>query len=154
MQRLIRESLGSLKEMVSFTTPQISRPISLVERLREIAEIHCGDTPHDFSAAPGLEGISVSSAHRRCLRLFLKEAVNNAVRHSGAGRIDFQIRREEDGRIWLSVCDDGKGLPADVIGKSEALPTLRLRAQEMDARFRVSNPPGGGCEVAVTIRAV
>ncbi|QTN33563.1 hypothetical protein HZ994_15000 [Akkermansiaceae bacterium] len=152
MQRLIRESLGSLKEMVSFTTPGISRPISLVARLREIAEIHCAETPHDFSVAPGLEDLRVSSIHRRCLRLFLKEAVNNAVRHSAARHISFHIRREDDREIWLSVADDGCGLPADVLGKEGSLPTLRLRAEEMDARFRAGNLPGGGCEVAVTIR--
>jgi nitrate/nitrite-specific signal transduction histidine kinase len=43
-------------------------------------------------------------------------------------------------------------MPAAVLGKSDSLPTLRLRAEEMNARFRASNPPGGGCEVAVTIR--
>lgn len=154
MQRLIRESLGSLKEMVSFTTPQISRPVSLVERLREIAEIHCAETLHDFTVAPGLEGVSVSSAHRRSLRLFLKEAIHNAMRHSGADQIGFHIRRDENRKIWFSIRDNGKGLPPEVLEKTSSLPTLRLRAEEMDAIFRVCNPPGGGCEVAVSIRPV
>jgi signal transduction histidine kinase len=152
MQRLIRESVGSLKEMVSFTTPQISRPISLVERLKEIADIHCADMPQEFLVAPGLEEISVSSFHRRSLRLFLKEAIHNAMRHSGADKIEFSIRRDAARDVWLSIRDNGRGLPSEVLSKDSSLPTLRLRAEEMNARFSVSNPPDGGCEIAVSIR--
>ena len=48
------------------------------------------------------------------LRQVLREAVANAVRHGGAGRVAIALA-EENGMLQLTVADDGTGFPADSV---------------------------------------
>ena len=152
MQRLIWESLGSLREMVSVTSPQITRRIPFVERLHDLAEIHRAGLPITYHIAPDLQILEVDPAHRRTLRLFLKEALTNILRHSQARHIDLALRRDSTGIVWLRVRDDGTGLDGEQLKAMRIESTLRLRAEEIGSRFSVDLPAEGGTEVAISIK--
>ena len=59
----------------------------------------------DFGAPP------VTALQETILAMGLREAATNVVRHSGAGRCSVSLR-EEEGRLLLTVEDDGVGLEA------------------------------------------
>jgi signal transduction histidine kinase len=145
--RLTRDSVGSLKEMVSITAPRITRSQNLITSLRNIAEIHCVGVTHDFEVEKSLETIDCSPLLRRNLRLFLKEALNNAVSHSGASHIAIRITRDDTGIPRLAIEDNGSGLPTGDEDDDIALSTLRIRAGDMGADFGAENAPGGGCRI-------
>lgn len=64
-----------------------------------------------------------------------QEAVNNAVRHSGASRITISLQHEPDG-LQMSVEDDGKGLPASSARASGmGLHIMRHRSSMIGARY-------------------
>ena len=73
----------------------------------------------------------------------VREAVSNAVRHSGAGTVTVTVRVENDFRV--EVVDDGCGMPADVT--PSGLSNLRARADEVGGELAVSAAPGGGTAV-------
>ena len=154
MLRLLRESLTNLKEMVSVTSPRISTSVRLVDRLKNIAEIHSTSMSWTFTVAADLESTEIQPTDRRSLRLFLKEALSNAVRHSGADRIHIELSYDDSGHVWLSVSDNGRGLPHEVLDNLNALSTLRLRAEEMKAHFKAENLPRDGCRIAVSLRVL
>jgi signal transduction histidine kinase len=73
------------------------------------------------------------------------EGIANAIKHSGAARVDIRVRREDD-TLVVEVIDDGHG-GADPAGSG--LTGLRLRVSALDGRLRVASPPGG----PTTVRA-
>jgi signal transduction histidine kinase len=78
------------------------------------------------------------------------EAVTNAARHSGAGRVDLRLERRGSGvRLWVS--DQGHGFdPADP-GGGFGLTSMRARANSVGAELIVSSSPGQGSQVEVTL---
>ena len=71
------------------------------------------------------------------------EAVNNAVRHSGASRIG--VRLEECGdSLLLQVCDDGTRGGAAPWHPGVGLASMRERAEELGGSFMAGPDPDGG----------
>lgn len=91
--------------------------------------------------------------------LLLQPLVENAIRHGieprpGSGRIEIGARRE-DGRLVLTVRDNGGGMPAggftrEGIGLANTRARLRELYGERHA-FELRNHPEGGLEVRVAI---
>ncbi len=61
----------------------------------------------DVAAEGTLEDLP--EEHRTCVYRVVQEAVNNAVRHSGARQIRIYVRQTEERRLRVSIQDDGKG---------------------------------------------
>ena len=70
----------------------------------------------------------------------VREAVSNAVRHSGAANLTVTVRVEDDLRI--EVTDDGRGMPDDVT--ASGLRNLRARADAVGGELSVTAAPNGG----------
>ncbi|MFI6845215.1 GAF domain-containing protein [Kitasatospora sp. NPDC050467] len=70
----------------------------------------------------------------------LEEALSNAVRHSGAHRVEVDLRA--DGELNLTVTDDGVGLPSG--GPRSGLANLAERARRLGGSFRAGAGPDGG----------
>ena len=75
------------------------------------------------------------------------EAVTNAVKHSGAGRIDVAVTRHRTG-VSVRVGDDGTG-GADPRGSG--LSGLGLRVAALDGVLTVRSPAGGPTEIEVEL---
>jgi signal transduction histidine kinase len=70
----------------------------------------------------------------------IREAVSNAVRHSGARTLIVNVRVEDD--LSLEVIDDGCGIPAEVT--TSGLNNMRARAEEVGGELLIGAAPGGG----------
>lgn len=70
----------------------------------------------------------------------VREAVSNAVRHSGAHTLTVNVRVEDE--LGIEVIDDGCGIPADVT--ASGLNNLRTRAEEVGGTLVLTSAPGGG----------
>jgi signal transduction histidine kinase len=82
--------------------------------------------------------------------LIFKEAVNNAVRHSGCTQAE--IAFEVEGRsLTLRVEDDGRGFDPESGGDGHGLDSMRRRAEGLGGTLDLKTAPGEG--VTVTLRA-
>jgi signal transduction histidine kinase len=72
----------------------------------------------------------------------VQEAVNNAFRHSGAGKITVTIASGGP-HATIRVQDDGKGMPAALRRHASGISNMRTRAALMDAGFRLKSGPQG-----------
>lgn len=72
----------------------------------------------------------------------LQEAVSNAIRHSGGEQITFESRRLEDGRVRVSIGDDGRGLPEKPRG-GRGLVSMRGRALALGGDLVIDSGPTG-----------
>jgi len=96
---------------------------------KEVSERHDIEIDFQHDSFPS----SVSSESSLCLFRVLQEALHNAVKHSGAQRVDVQLRKTPN-EIHLIVSDTGKGFDADA-----ALKEAGLGLTSMHERVRLVN---------------
>jgi signal transduction histidine kinase/ligand-binding sensor domain-containing protein len=93
----------------------------------------------------------VNSDVRHQLFLSFKEALNNAVKHSGATEIKLRIRLDQQ-MLSISVEDNGKGFDVPAAeGKGEGLTTLRSRLVPLGGSCRLESAPGKGTRVILEL---
>jgi signal transduction histidine kinase len=80
----------------------------------------------------------------------LQEALNNAARHSGAGKAWVRLRFLAD-RLELEVEDHGKGFSRDPGSPGIGLVAMRERAELLGGRIEFSQPAGGGTLVRLRV---
>ena len=101
---------------------------------------------------------------RHNLFLAYKEALNNAVRHSGAKFVTISLEIGDDG-CRLTVADDGRGLPEEGgvvvarpkmgrISSGNGIPGMRQRLGRIGGSCEIRNAPGGGCVVCFVVPLV
>lgn len=72
----------------------------------------------------------------------VQEALNNAFRHSGAGRIAVRIAAN-GARVMIRVQDNGQGFASDPRRHAAGIANMRTRAALIDAGFRLKTGPQG-----------
>lgn len=77
----------------------------------------------------------------------LREALSNAARHAGATRVEVVL--EVGDTLHLTVRDDGRGMPVEVLRRS-GLANLAARAAAVGGRLEVRSGPDGGAELLWT----
>ena len=88
---------------------------------------------------------------RRNLFLAVKEALNNAAKHSSANELHLRIfRRDHD--LSVIVEDNGRGFDAaQPAGERNGLTNMAQRMAEIGGTCEVSSQPDGGCRVVFTV---
>ena len=80
-----------------------------------------------------------------------EEALTNAARHAGAGRVSVRLVATPD-RVRLVVEDDGRGFDAsDVPEDRHGLVGMRERAEMLGGTLEVRSGPGAGTRIEATV---
>jgi two-component system sensor histidine kinase UhpB len=82
-----------------------------------------------------------------------QEALSNAARHSGAGRVAVELRRSEDGGVTLTVTDDGRGFAFDQAEQGLGIAGMRERALLVGGELTIESRPGHGTTVRLSVPA-
>jgi two-component system, NarL family, sensor histidine kinase UhpB len=80
-----------------------------------------------------------------------QEALSNAARHSGAGRVEVRLRRTDSGGVTLEVADDGRGFAFDESERGLGIGGMRERALLIGAELTIESRPGHGTTVRLTV---
>lgn len=116
--------------------------VFFAEKLRQFGE-RFGMQTHENLAAPLTE---LSPDELRVAHRIFVEAAWNAAKHSGAGNLWLETRRDADGFV-LSLRDDGRGFDPTTEWGGYGLHSMRSRAGEIGAKLDVSSAPGTGTVV-------
>jgi two-component system sensor histidine kinase UhpB len=81
-----------------------------------------------------------------------QEALTNAARHSGAARIEVELRRAGD-EVELTVADDGRGFAFEQSERGLGIGGMRERALLIGAELTIESRPGAGTTVRLSIPA-
>jgi two-component system, NarL family, sensor histidine kinase UhpB len=79
-----------------------------------------------------------------------QEALTNAGRHSGAGRVDVTLRRAGDG-VELTVADDGSGFAFEQSESGLGIGGMRERALLIGAELTIESRPDHGTTVRLVV---
>ncbi|MBA8824530.1 two-component system sensor histidine kinase DesK [Saccharopolyspora lacisalsi] len=88
----------------------------------------------------------VDSRSRQVFGYVLREAITNAVRHSGAHRVGVRL-----GRDWITVIDDGAGAGAGQEETGNGLNGLAEQVRELDGSFEAGPGGQGGFVVRASV---
>jgi signal transduction histidine kinase/ligand-binding sensor domain-containing protein len=85
------------------------------------------------------------------------EALRNAIRHAGSGRIEMEIRYDQQ-HLRLRIRDDGRGIDPAVLEQGRApgqwgLRGMHERAKLVGGSLEIWSEPGSGTEIELTIPA-
>jgi len=80
-----------------------------------------------------------------------QEALNNAARHSGAGRIVVRLRRASGDGVVLEVSDDGCGFAFDESQSGLGIGGMRERALLVGAELTIESRPDAGTTVRLEV---
>jgi len=93
----------------------------------------------------------LSELTRRNLFLAMKEALNNAVKHSEASELTLQIELNGS-RLNIIVADNGRGFDSVQASQNRnGLTNMKLRMAEIGGDCQVVSRPGGGCQVSFQV---
>ena len=149
LQSLAREALEELRSLIlELRPPELERDGlcgALRKHVEAVRRLHRIEVDLDIDDAIPGDG----RRDREVLRI-AQEALQNAVRHSGAARVGVRLARADDAGLSLEVTDDGAGFdPADPALRSRrlGLTSMEERAQRIGARLEVRSAPGEGTTV-------
>lgn len=101
------------------------------------------------AAEGGFEGID-SRVRENIYRIY-QEALNNAIKHSGADRVEVKLSAS-DKNLLLEIKDNGKGFnPEDAEGKGSGLSIMRERAELLKGVLKIEPAPGKGTSLYVEV---
>jgi len=146
-----RELVDVASDIVWSTDPRRDDLQSLIVRLRTFAAdvFEARGVAWSVKAPTEPGRIKLAPERRRHLYLVVKEAINNAAKHSGATRVDVAIRAEGTGLV-ASVRDNGRGFDeAALPGTGNGLGNMRARAEEAGGTLEIHT--NGGTEVVLRI---
>jgi two-component system, NarL family, sensor histidine kinase UhpB len=99
-----------------------------------------------FDIDNSMQTYTPSMQTRKNIYLLMKEAINNAVKYSGAKNIFFVMKKENE-MLRAAIKDDGKGFVMDDIPAGNGINNMEARAKELNGAFKIDSQPGKGTTV-------
>ena len=150
---LAREAVRSLDEIVWAVSSKKNSLDQLAGYLAQSAQdlITPSGARFDLQMPDSIPSIPLSTEVRHNVFLACKEAVNNAVKHSGAQRIRLELTFDtRSARVRIS--DDGRGFcESEAEGLGNGLANMRKRAESVGATFTLSSQTNGGTQVEILV---
>lgn len=141
-----KNALEQMRESVHLLAGR-NEAISLKEELQEIIAqtIDGSDVKIRFDVAD----LNLAGDKRRFVCNSLKECLSNGMRHGGASAFYVELA-EADGRVVLTVSDNGGGLPED-FKEGYGLRGIREKAAAFGGGIVYESESGDGCEIKISI---
>lgn len=141
-------AMENMSDIVWYVNPKNDLFENLLIRMREYALplLEAKGINVAFEAKENIEDLKTTMQQRHHLYLIFKEAVNNALKYSGARHITIQLSREGD-RITMQIADDGKGFNAGNTYSGNGIKNMYFRAKAIEGELRVHSTEGKGSQV-------
>lgn len=137
-----RTAVADVRRIVDGLRPAAVDELGLAEALRSLAMSDGTPVVVDVGELPELPAAVEAAAYR-----IVGEAVNNALRHSGASRVAVDVALEGR-RLRVEVSDDGRGFGAEVT-EGVGLSSMHERAAEVGGALTVRSGQSGTRVLAV-----
>jgi signal transduction histidine kinase len=104
-----------------------------------------------FEVDPEMLSATFTLPVRRSLLMAIKEALNNAVKHSAATELRLQIQWQSS-QLVVVVQDNGKGFdPVTMKSERNGLRNMSQRMTELGGACHITSQPGKGCRAEFSI---
>lgn len=122
---------------------------ALVERLSSNFEVEI-DAHLELSHDQGRSATRLAPELEATLYRIVQEALNNAVRHAGASRVELRVT-ERDSTIAVTVADDGRGFDPGAVKRGFGLVGMRERVSLANGALEIDSEPGAGSRISAQL---
>jgi signal transduction histidine kinase len=146
-----QEMLGRLDETVWAVNPRNDRLDRLADYILHYAEefFRQTDVRCRLKVVGEVPALAIAAEARHHLFLAVKEALNNAARHSGASEVQLQMEYA-DGAFRIQVRDNGRGFRAsEALARGRGLENMRSRLESLAGRWDLQTQPGQGTAITI-----
>ncbi|MFC7263613.1 GAF domain-containing sensor histidine kinase [Streptomyces lutosisoli] len=149
---LAAEAADELRAAVVELRPTALDEDGLVATLR--SHIQVLDRAHSARVTFAGRGVrALPAAQEAAMLRVAQEALHNALRHSGAARVDVTLEKRGPGAV-LRITDDGSGFEPTAIrsaGRHLGLVSMRDRASGVGGTLTVESAPGKGTTIEMEV---
>lgn len=142
----VNHCLRELRIIVDDARPSVLELFGFADAVEALMERSASQlqTPVAWQVADDSNGLidQMPSHTQVALYRIVQEALNNAFRHSEAGRIAVRITAAGP-RVTIRVQDNGKGLSSDVRRNAAGIANMRTRAALIDVGFKLKSSEKG-----------
>jgi PAS domain S-box-containing protein len=143
------ETIAIARDIMTDLRPPSLDDYGLAAALRAFAEAQSARLNVRIDVGGELDGRRPARLVENALFRIAHEAVMNAARHASATRVAITLA-ERDGRIVLTIADDGLGFDPDAPAAGPdhwGLKNMRERAQSVGGTLLVESAPGAGTRI-------
>jgi signal transduction histidine kinase len=147
---MLMENIG---DIVWSMKPDKDQLISLTTRIKNFVTdvLSAANINYKIVIEDGVELLVKNIAAKRNILLIIKEAVNNAVKYSGAKELLISIKRQGEA-ICVQVIDNGKGFDT-AVGRTrgDGLVNMQKRTEELKGSFAITSSSGNGTTISAVL---
>jgi len=143
----------NMSDLVWAVNPKNDHFKNMVQRMNQFASeiLEAKSIAFYFNCDEGIYDERLSMDQRKKVYLFFKEAINNAAKHSEAGRVDVEISNMGN-QIILAISDNGRGFNIINDNAGNGLSNLRRRAGELDGQVKIHSEINKGTTIQLTFK--
>jgi len=145
ISQISRDLVGNMRDLVWVLNPENTTLDSLAARMREYCSDYFENMPQSLQLhfPVDIPPVRISREAQRNIFLTVKEALNNCVKHSGAGVVKVHFYLKEH-YLRISVADNGKGFNVlKATGAGNGLKNMRQRIDAIGGSFVIEQTATG-----------
>lgn len=143
---LVKDAMANVRDMAQILRPSMLDDFGLVVSLQFLAESFAQRTGIEVSHSLEFDGRLPGETETHLYRI-AQEALTNVARHSNATRVELGLAAS-NGRLRLSISDNGGGLRRDGQKGGVGLIGMRERMRAAGGNLNMQSGPGGLAIVA------
>jgi signal transduction histidine kinase len=151
---LVNEALNTIKEVSDNLSPHVLSNFGLTSAISAFtAKINqTGTVEIDFKS--NMENRRLENDKEVVIYRAACELINNAIRHSGASRIEIELNKHEK-FVTLHFYDNGRGFDSSSIGKEDikgmGLSNIETRVKSVEGVFVIESTKGKGTSALIRV---
>ena len=143
-----RNILNSMDDIIWSVNPQEDSLASLMVRLREYAMTPCETRKISLymNVGDSVSSLILEMDERRNIYLITKEAINNAIKHSGCTKLEvtFSVINKQ---LEVVINDNGEGFDMQSPTSRNGLVNMNRRAQQINCEMIIRSEKGRGTTI-------
>jgi signal transduction histidine kinase len=138
-----RAAVSTMKDMIWSIDARYDTMEGMISHMRD--HIHNVLAPADIAFTFNQQGLQehkkLTVLFRQNVYLIFKEAINNIVKHSGAGNVQIDLKKE-NGLFSMRIADDGTGIASGKHSSGQGLSNMQMRARRLNATLDITSVNG------------
>jgi signal transduction histidine kinase len=150
--RLTQQAIAETRELCSTLRPGDLQGVQLADALKTYASEFAARSGITISLNDKAGELKLPREAGRNLYRIAQEALSNVGRHAHATHVEIELARV-DGKLAMSIADDGKGFDPGAITDAHAIGLIgmRERARLIGATVEVHSAPGSGTTIRLEL---